>query len=184
MTSASERELSLGKIHSLTRIALFSALVYVLAYATAYAINVKLTFFIVFTAGFVWGVFSGMLVGVIGTGLWSFLNPYGPVNLPVMLAQMGGMALSGAIGALYRQTSFWKMSAATKILSLVITALISTLAFYIPVNIVDAAINQPFWPWFYTGMLWSGPSLLSNALIFPLLFGATLHLYKRETSRS
>ena len=74
------------------RIALFSALVYVLSWGTSYLPNVNFIFFIVFSAGFLWGAVPGILVGLIGMGLWTAFNPYGPAPAPIMMAQVIGAA--------------------------------------------------------------------------------------------
>ncbi len=50
----------------------------------------------------------------------------------------------------------------------------------VPVNGVDAWLYQPFWPRFLGGLPWATISLVSNALIFPLLFGVVTRLYARE----
>ena len=81
-----------------TRIALFSALVYVFSWATSYLPNVSFAFFIVFTTGFLWGKLPGMLVGIIGMGLTTVFNPFGPAHPYMMIAQVLGMTVSGIAG--------------------------------------------------------------------------------------
>ena len=93
-----------------TRIALFSALVYVLSYGTSYFPNVNPVLFIVFSAGFLWGAVPGILVGVIGMGLWTMLNPFGVAPLPIMAAQVMGAGLSGVVGAIFNNSKWNKFS--------------------------------------------------------------------------
>jgi hypothetical protein len=164
----------------ITRIALFAGLIYVFSWATSYLPNINLIFFIVFSAGFLWGAAAGAMVGTIGMGLWTFLNPYGPAALPVMLAQIGGAAVSGIVGAViargrWQEASSWSLTA-----RLCVSAALCTIAFYLPVNSVDAWLFQPFWPRFVTSGVWTLISLGSNLLIFPLLFPVTRLLYRRE----
>ncbi len=162
------------------RIALFSALVYVLSWATIYLLNVNLIFFIVFSAGFLWGMFPGVVVGLVGMGLWSAFNPYGPAHPYVMAAQMVGAALSGPVGAAFQRIN-WEHTGSGRLYAfLVASAVLCTVLFYIPVNLVDAWLIQPFWPRFVSSAVWSLVSLVSNMVIFPLLFGVTRHLYVRE----
>jgi uncharacterized membrane protein len=162
------------------RIALFSALVYVLSWATIYLLNVNLIFFIVFSAGFLWGLFPGVIVGLVGMGLWSAFNPYGPAHPYVMIAQMIGAALSGLVGAAFQRIN-WEHTGSGRLYTYLVTsAVLCTVLFYIPVNLVDAWLIQPFWPRFVSSAVWSLISLVSNMVIFPLLFGVTRHLYVRE----
>lgn len=168
----------------LARVALFSALVYVFSWGTSYLPNVNLIFFIVFTAGFVWGGSAGILVGAVGMGLWTAFNPYGPAMLPIMMAQMLGAAASGLVGAAFRSRyERIQHKAKTALVELIAAAWLCTLFFYLPVNAVDAWLFQPFWPRFVGGLLWMLITLVSNSLIFPLLFGVTRHLYQKECAR-
>lgn len=164
----------------LTRIGLFSALVYVLSWGTAFLPNVNLVFFIVFSAGLMWGAVPGMLVGAVGMGLWTTFNPFGPALLPIMLVQMLGAAASGVMGALFGGRQLAKRSGTALILRLLTAATLCTAAFFVPLSIVDAWLFQPFWPRFIGGMAWALVSLGSNLIIFPLLFPATRYLYLKE----
>ena len=168
------------RLRLITRIALFSALIYVLSWGTSYFPNLNFIFFIVFVAGFLWGVVPGMLVGLIGMGLWTAFNPYGMAVPPIMLAQMLGASAGGVVGAWLRCTDWQRWSSARRIVILVLSSIACTLLFYIPVNFVDAWVFQPFWPRFVAGMLWTVISLGFNAVIFPLLFKVAVRLYVRE----
>jgi len=170
----------IASIRLIPRIALFSALVYVLSWGTSFLPNINFIFFIVFSAGFMWGVAAGVLVGVFGMGLWSLFNPYGPAIFPVLVAQLVGVSFSGMIGSFFKIRN-WQTKGGWKInISLIISAVLCTIFFYFPVNVVDAWVFQPFWPRFYTGMFWALISLGSNVIIFPLLFRALRFLYIRE----
>lgn len=158
---------NLARIKKIVRVGFLAALIYVLSLATVYFQNVKLTFFIVFSAGLVWGAPTGMASGALGTALWSFFNPFGPVHLPIFMAQVGGMSLIGLLGPLFRFSLTQKVVLRTGIF--MVAGLLATLAYYLPVNIVDAWINQPFWPWFVSGLVWTGISAASNLIIFAAL---------------
>jgi hypothetical protein len=163
----------------ISRIALFSALVYVLSYATSYLPNVSFVFFIVFAAGYLWGAQAGLLVGLLGMWLWSSFNPFGPAAMPLLAAQMIGAAAGGPIGAWLRRRA-GRNGRRAGWPQLVAAAAACTAGYYIPVNVVDAWLYQPFWPRFIGGLPWAAVSLVSNALIFPLLFPVVLRLYERE----
>ncbi len=164
----------------ITRIALFSALIYVLSWATAFLPNVNLAFFIAFSAGFLWGLWPGLAVGAIGMWLWTSFNPYGPASLPVMLAQVSGMATCGLIGYGFNRMHRESTGGLSHRLWLVLAAIACTISFYLPVTVVDAWVYQPFWPRLITGLPWIGISLVANAIVFVVLFGVTLHLQRRE----
>ena len=163
-----------------TRIALFAALIYVLSYGTSFLPNVNLVFFIVFSAGFLWGATPGILVGIVGMGLWTMFNPFGPTALPIMIAQVVGAGSSGIVGAAFRRSNWEQMSSSKRVFKLIISAIICTILFYLPVNFVDAWMWGPFEERFIGGALWSLISIGSNVVIFPLLFYITLKLYERE----
>ena len=136
-------------------------------------------FLIVFSAGYLWGVQAGVLVGLLGMWLWSSFNPFGPAAIPLMAAQMIGAAVGGIVGALFRRQRYHTVDRITS-LQLMVVSVLCTAAFYLPVNTVDAWLYQPFWPRFIGGLPWAAISLVSNAVIFPLLFGVVVRLYDRE----
>jgi uncharacterized membrane protein len=173
----------IGRERLVTRIALFSALAYVMAFATAYLPNISLLYFVIFTAGFVWGPLAGTVVGLVGEGLFTTFNPYGPAPLPVAIAQVGGAVLCGLIGASLRPFGLSTMSVLRRSVVLGFVGLACGLAFFTPVSIVDAWLWQPFWPRLIAGFAWSVWALAANAVIFPLLFPVTLRLYLREGSK-
>jgi uncharacterized membrane protein len=165
----------------LTRIAIFSALVFVLSWTTLAVPNVSLVFFVVFSAGFLWGLVPGLLVGIIGMGLVTAFNPYGAAPAFLMVAQMAGASFSGVVGALFRRTGWNRWGGWILAVWLIVSAAACTVLFYLPVNLVDAWLIQPFWPRFVTSAGWALISMVSNMVIFPLLFGVTRYLYERES---
>lgn len=165
----------------LTRVALFSALIYVFSWATVYLPNMKVIFFVIFSAGFFWGAMAGGMVGIIGMGLWTFFNPFGPAGLPVAIAQLLGAGLCGPIGALMRALKLWQLSRIKLNFLLVTAGAFCTLLYFFPVNVVDAWVYQPFWPRFISSLPWTAISLVSNMVVFPLLFPITRLLFERES---
>ncbi|MDH3889971.1 MAG: ECF transporter S component [candidate division Zixibacteria bacterium] len=164
----------------ISRIALFSALIYVLSYATAYLPNVSFVFFIVFAGGYLWGALAGSMIGLIGMWLSSSFNPFGPAALPLLVAQMIGAGCGGLVGAfVHGRSDHGRIPPG--MMWLILAAVVCTLAYYLPVNGVDAWLYQPFWPRFISGLPWVAISMVSNALIFPLLFGVVTRLYARES---
>jgi len=169
-----------GNSRLIARIALFSALIYVLSLGTAVLPNVNLIFFIVFSAGFMWGLGPGILVGALGMGLWTSFNPYGPAPLPIAIAQIVGAALCGVIGYTFRRIinlNKFDWSTASFLIS---AAVLCTAFFYIPVSLIDAWLFQPFRQRFFAGLLFSITGLVSNIIIFPLLFRLLRPFYVRE----
>jgi hypothetical protein len=164
----------------LARIALFSALVYVLSWATSYLPNVSLAFFVIFSAGFLWGCVPGLLVGIIGMGIFTTFNPYGPAHPYLMAAQMIGAGLSGLVGATFVRIGWPGYRSWLLYVVLALAGAVCTVLYYIPVNLVDAWLIGPFWPRLVTAWLWTLISLGSNIFIFPLLFGVTRYLYDWE----
>lgn len=164
----------------IARIALFSALCYVFGWMFLWLPNVNLMFFVVFSAGFLWGIGPGLAVGAIGMWLWTFFNPGGPTDPLTTTAQIVGMALGGLFGALFERFGMHRGTVAGNTARLVLAGGLCTAAFFIPVNVVDAWLYQPFWPRLITGFTWTIVSFVANGIAFPLLFQATLYLYAKE----
>lgn len=169
-----------GNARLIARIALFSALIYVLSWGLTAIPNVKITFFIIFSAGFLWGLTPGVLVGLIGMGLWTWFNPFGPAPLPVTAAQVLGAMLCGVVGFLFRGVLNPKRLRWDSYFYLISAGAICTLIFFIPVSAVDAWLFQPFRERFIAGMIFSADSLVANIIIFPLLFRVLQPFYVRE----
>jgi hypothetical protein len=172
--------MSLG-LKLVCRVALFSALAYVLSWATSYLPNVNLIFFVAFAAGLLWGILPGMLVGGIGMGLWTILNPYGPAHPYLMVTQVVAMSISGAVGGLFARTGWRTRERGPLSIMLAACGLLCAALFFLPVSAVDAWLFGPFWPRFATGLLWALVSVGANMLVFPLLFGVVQYLSLRET---
>lgn len=167
----------------IARIALFAALVYVTSWVLAALPGIKLTFFIIFTASYVWGIVPGIFVGMIGTGLYTTFNPFGPAPLPIMFVQILGSGLCGVVGAIFSRPLKSIHSQVILRATLVVVGLLCTSAYHLPVDLVDAWLFQPFKERFLASLPWTLTAVGTNMLIFPLLFDATRLLYQRETSR-
>lgn len=169
-----------GGARLIVRIAVFSALIYVFSWGMISIPNVKLTYFIIFSAGYLWGLTPGMLVGIFGMGLWTFFNPFGPAPLPVSFAQIFGAMMCGVSGYLFRGIIKVESFHWLNYLFLIIAGITCTLVFFVPVNLADAWLFQPFKERFLAGMAFTLNSLIANAIIFPLLFRLLRPFYLRE----
>jgi len=163
-----------------TRVAVFASLVFIFSFFSVYFPNVNPAFFIVFSAGFLWGVWPGIGVGVVGFFLWSALNPLGPPMYPILLAQLIGISFSGMIGAAVFKLIGTPRFSTSMMITLVISGIFCGLAFQAVVAVVDAWFNQPFWPRLIGGLLFSLITVISNAIIFPLFYPVLSFLYERE----
>jgi len=168
------------RLRLLTRVALFSALVYVANFALVWIPNVKLGYFIIFSAGYLWGLKAGLVVGAVGQGMFTMFNPFGPVALPIMFAQILGGAGMGVIGAWWRNYKVHEKGVKTSAVLCALAGVICTIVYFLPVNIADAWLFQPFWPRFVVSASYTVIAIGANAIIFPLLFPAIAYLYRRE----
>lgn len=168
-------------VKTITRVAVFAALVFIFSYFSVFLYNVNLAFFIVFSAGFLWGTGPGILVGAIGFFLWSNFNPMGPAPFPLLISQMLGIALTGAIGHFISKLLSKTSSDRGQILLLALSGLFSGLIYHIIVDTIDALIYQPFWPRLIGGLLFSLITIISNSIMFPLLYPALAYLRRKET---
>ncbi len=168
------------ELRLIPRIGLFAALIYVMSWATAMLPNVNLIFYIVFVAGFMWGALPGMLVGAFGMGLSTFFSPFGPAALPIMITQIVGASMSGLFGSIYFSMYGNEISSMKLYLIIPLFSIICTLAFFIPVNVVDAWLFQPFWERLYMSSLFSLISIGSNLVLFTLLFPSMISFFEKE----
>lgn len=170
----------ISSVRMVTRIGLFSAIVYVLSWATIYLPNVSLAFFVIFSSGLLWGLSAGLLVGAVGIGVWTMFNPYGPAHPYIMLAQISGAALSGLIGYLFHRAMSQDRQAELSRGTLMLAGGLCALLYFIPVIVVDAWLFQPFKVRLIAGLPWVALSIGANMIIFPMLFPVTRRLLIRE----
>ena len=168
------------ELRLIPRIGLFAALIYILSWATAMLPNVNLIFFVVFLAGFMWGTIPGMLVGAFGMGLSTFFSPFGPAALPIMVTQIAAASLSGLLGSIYFSMYGIELKTINRYFFIPLFSILCTITFFIPVNIVDSWLFQPFWERLYISTLWSLISVGSNLLLFTLLFPSMIPFCKKE----
>ena len=168
------------KQNLITRVALFAALVFILSYFAVFFPNINPSFFVVFLAGYLWGVRPGIGVGVIGFLLWSLLNPMGPPLYPILLAQLAGISFSAVIGAFFSKLIRPVPFSYYNLIILSISGLLCGFWFQLPVSIVDAWINQPFRERLIGGLLFSLITIISNGIIFPLLYPVLVFMHERE----
>ena len=164
----------------IARVALFSALAYVAALASIYVPNVSLIFVVVFVSGILFGLRGGVTVGGIGMFLWSLFNPFGMTSLPIIIAQITGMVLVGAQGAILHRSTVFEKQVGRGYFLFALLGLSSGLIFQVILNLVYAWIYRPFWESLYAGMLFSLLTIVSNTIIFPLCYPLVIKLCKRE----
>lgn len=169
-----------ANLKTTARVAIFAALVFVFSYFSVFLYNVNPAFFIVFSSGLLWGFWPGVGVGVIGFFLWSNFNPMGPVPIPLLISQLAGISLSALIGVGAGRMLNPSDRSLKALLILSISGFLSGLGFHLIVDTVDALIYQPFWPRLIGGLFFSLITIISNCIIFPLLYPALAFLYEKE----
>ena len=164
----------------ITRVAVFAALVFVFSYFSIFLYNVNPSFFIVFLAGFLWGVWPGVGVGIVGFFLWSNFNPMGPAPFPLLLSQLVGISLSAPIGAAVSKIKIPKSANLKMVFILALSGFFAGLFYHVIVDVVDALLYQPFWPRLIGGILFSLITIISNCILFPILCPVLVFLYDKE----
>jgi hypothetical protein len=112
---------------------------------------------VTFCSGVLLGFRDGVLVGSLTMLLYTLLNPYGPAPPLVMVAQVLGMALAGATGALFARVGGpgwkpWRRAGALALL-----AVLATAAFDLMTNLATGAVFGQTRYWMLAGipfMLW------------------------------
>ncbi len=169
-----------SSLRIIARVAVFAALVFIFSYLSVFLSNVNPAFFIVFAAGFLWGIWPGIGVGVIGFFLWSNFNPMGPAPAPLLISQLIGISFSALIGVLASQTLTPESRNIKSALIMVLSGLLTGLFYHMIVDVVDAWLYQPFWPRLIGGTVFSLITIISNCIIFPMFYPALVYLYHRE----
>ena len=89
--------------------------------------------------------------------LYTLLNPYGPAPPLVMLAQVAGMALAGAAGALFARIGGPSWATWRRAWTLAILAILATAAFDLMTNVATGMVFGQIRYWVLAGipfMLW------------------------------
>lgn len=133
--------------------------------------NVELTSLICFLTGFLFGIFSGALLGALTMFVNGFLSPYGFAGM-LMPFQMMGMTIMGIAGGIYRKSLEEKPSSA-RLISIEVAALgaFFTLIYDIITNLACA----PWYGWNVTLALIMGTwftvvHVVSNTVLFGAVF--------------
>ncbi len=172
-----------SRLKIITRVAVFAALVFVLSYFSVTLYNFNPAFFVVFLAAWLWGFWPGVGVGVIGFFLYSNFNPYGPPQLPILMAQLVGISFTPFLGIAVSRMITSPVWDGKTIFILALAGFLSGLSYHIVVDIVDALVYQPFWPRLIGGLFFSVITIVSNSIIFPLLFPVMVYMQNRERDR-
>ena len=160
------------KIKRITRVAILAALVFAMSYSSVFLYNINPAFFLVFSVGFILGTNLGVLVGIIGFFLWSFFNPFGPAPFPILFAQLVGISFSAVIGRIASKTMRIDKYSLSTIIILAISGALCGFLYHLTVDLADAVLFQPFWPRLIAGLAFSLITVVSNAILFPILFPA------------
>ncbi len=143
------------------------------------SVPVELISATMFIAGFVLGSWNGALVGMMTMFFYSSLSPFGMAAPPVLFAQMVGMALAGAAGALVRRRDFsrvcWQNAGLLAVLGGAVTLVFDVLTTLASTLIVAVDFRAML----LMGAFFYLTHLISNGLIF----GGILPLLFRELSR-
>ncbi|RKX18289.1 MAG: hypothetical protein DRP51_09415 [Candidatus Zixiibacteriota bacterium] len=164
----------------ITRVAVFASLVFIFSYFSVFLYNINLGFFVIFASGFLWGLWPGVGVGLVGYFLWSNFNPFGPVPFPLLLSQLVGVSLIALVGMIASRIFKPEMWNRKGLIILAISGFFSGLFYHLPVDIVDALLYQPFWPRLIGGLIFSLITIVSCGIIFPMFYPALAFLYKKE----
>ena len=145
--------------------------------------NLEVLTLVVFCAGVLLGARDGMLVGALSMGAFSGLNPYGPAHPLVMASQVGGMAASGAGGALFRAAGLptrppWLRAAA------LVPAAIGLTAFYdLLTNLASGVVFGQVRATLIAGVAFSLWHIGYNVFLFAVLGTPLVAVFARYAKR-
>lgn len=161
------------------RVAIFSALAYVLALVSVYIPNVSLMFIAIFASGAVFGSKCGVGAGGLGMFLWTVFNPFGMAAAPIMLAQIVGMMMVGALGGLVAVSPVMRTIAPRGFWLFGVMGLLAGFVYQLIVSGVNAWLFGPFRESLQAGLVFALLTILSNAVIFPAAYPIIVKLAVR-----
>lgn len=123
-----------------------------------------------FALGYAHGARWGAFVGVVGEMIYATINPLGMSIPQVWGAQIIGMALAGMAGGMVRP--FYDPLRSPKLRAAMAgaTGLAVTLVFDVLTNLAFAATIGPFWAVMVAAIPFAAIHVLSNTLLFALVF--------------
>ncbi|MCK4655875.1 MAG: ECF transporter S component [candidate division Zixibacteria bacterium] len=157
-------------LYAMALAAIFAALCYVTMLPLVGFYNVFLTLFICFTAGVLLGAGWGFLTGIIGMFLCSYFNPLGAALPPIMLAQMIGAGFSGWLGGTVGRRLPMRQYSVIHFVLMGAMGLVTALVYHLLVDVIDAWLWGPFWVRLQIGLISSLVTIVSNVIIFVVLF--------------
>jgi uncharacterized membrane protein len=157
-------------LYAMALAAIFAALCYVTMLPLVGFYNVFLTLFICFTAGVLLGAGWGFLTGIIGMFLCSYFNPLGAALPPIMLAQMIGAGFSGWLGGIVVKRLPMQRYSVIHFALMGAMGFVTALVYHLLVDVVDAWLWGPFWARLQLGLISSLVTIVSNVVIFVILF--------------
>lgn len=158
------------------------ALAVSLGYALAIVPNIELVTLTLTMGGFLLGAQWGAIVGGLGFGYYSALNPFGIAPLPVFVAQVIGGCFAGLGGAMLAKIFDKKRNNFIRILSIGIAGFCITLFYDILTNIgsfLPIASRETFVPFMIGGLSFSIVHIVSNTIIFALFFPIVIGALRR-----
>ena len=121
---------------------------------------------VTFCAGVLLGFRDGVLVGSLTMLLYTLLNPYGPAPPLVMLAQVIGMAVSGALGAWFAGIGAPSWTVLRRAWMLGLCAIVATAAFDLVTNVATGLVFGQMKYWLLAGIPFSLWHIGFNVALF------------------
>jgi hypothetical protein len=130
--------------------------------------NIEFLTFVIFSAGYLLGMMEGMIVGIIAMSIYtSIITPYGLPPLPIALAQIISMALTGFAGGLtYRLELLNLFKSFLPYLIMGLLGLALTVIYDLLTNLAVAYVMGQFRPVMIAAIPFVAIHLLSNFVIF------------------
>lgn len=173
-------------IKKIALMGLFTALGIVMGHTFIHIPNVELVTATIFIAGFLLGIKSGLVVGLITESIYSLFNPYGAAAPPLFIAQVVSMGLAGILGGLLgkrnvrTETMYYLQLGLAGFVATIIFAVLTTLSFVLFIDFSWDKLLASF----IAGLGFYITHIISNTLIFFTLVPLVLKtLEKTAASR-
>lgn len=164
--------LDMRKSRKVSITAIFASMAIASAYASSIIPNVELMSFMVFISGYIYGSCIGTLVGFIAMSIYAMWNPWGGPVPPIFVAQVGCMALIGAVGGIANKILNMPNSSSEKMLEAAALGGVLTIVYDLVTNYAYAiafGLARQFIFVLIAGAWFSLVHVISNTLIFGIL---------------
>ena len=145
--------------------------------------NFEVLTLVAFASGILLGARDGALVGALSESIYSLLNPYGAAHPLVTLAQVAGLALSGAMGGVAASAGISERAPVSRAFALGLLGLGLTFVFDLVTNLASGLVYGQMRAILIGGIPFSLLHIGTNVLLFAVAGTPVVSVFSRYRAR-